>query len=322
MAAATTIASTMPNASSTTSPTIPVGFIGTGLMGSAMASHLLAAGHPLHVHTRTKARAEPLVAAGAVWEESPAAVVAAADVVITMLGFPTDVEEVYLGGTTRVPLGRGLVGAARPGALLVDMTTSSPELAVRITAAAAARGIAVLDAPVSGGDVGARAATLTIMVGGDEAAFERARPLLASVGRSATLLGPAGAGQRCKLANQVAVAVGMVAWCEALAHAAAGGLDPTLVQQVIGAGAAGSWALANLAPRALAGDMAPGFLVRHLLKDIHLARASAAVSGVTFPGLDLAERLYESLATAGHADDGTQTLYAAYVRPAEGGGAR
>jgi len=294
---------------------IPVGFIGTGLMGSAMAGHLLAAGHPLHVHSRTKARAEPLVAAGAVWMESPAAVAAAADVVITMLGFPDDVEEVYLGGTPRVAVGHGLVGAARPGSLLVDMTTSSPELAVRIAAKAAARGIAVLDAPVSGGDVGARAATLTIMAGGDEAAFERARPLLARLGRSATLLGPPGAGQRCKLANQVAVAVGMVAWCEALAHAVAGGLDPVDVQRVIGGGAAGSWAISNLAPRALAGDFAPGFLVRHLLKDIRLARASAAASGAVFPGLDLAARLYESLAAAGHADDGTQALYVAYAPP-------
>jgi len=208
-----------------------------------------------------------------------------------------------------VPAGQGLVAAARPGSLLVDMTTSSAALAARIAAAAAARSVAAVDAPVSGGDVGARNATLVIMAGGEAAAFDRARPLFDLMGRSATLLGPAGSGQRCKLANQVAVAVGMVAWCEALAHARAGGLDPALVQQVIGGGAAGSWALTNLAPRALAGDVAPGFLVRHLLKDIRLAREAAAESGLDFPGLAVAERGYQQLAELGRGDEGTQALY-------------
>jgi 3-hydroxyisobutyrate dehydrogenase len=293
----------------------PVGFIGTGIMGGAMAGHLLAAGHPLHVFTRTRSKAEPLIARGATWHDSPAAVAAAAEIVITVLGEPADVEEVYLGGTPRVPAGQGLVEAARSGTLLIDMTTSSPTLAERIAAAATARGVAALDAPVSGGDVGARNATLVIMAGGDEAAFARARPLFARLGRSATLLGPAGAGQRCKLANQVAVAVGMVAWCEALAHARAGGLDPALVQEVIGGGAAGSWALTNLAPRALSGDFAPGFLVRHLLKDIRLAREAAEAGGLELPGLVVAEQLYEMLAEQGGAEAGTQALYALYGSP-------
>ena len=183
----------------------PIGFIGTGLMGASMAGHLLAAGHPLHVLNRTRAKAEPLLARGAFWHDRPAAVAAAAGIVITMLGDPADVEEVYLGGTDRVPAGEGLVDHARPGGLLIDMTTSSPALAERIAAVAAARDLACLDAPVSGGDIGARNAALIIMAGGDEAAFARAEPLFGLLGRSATLLGPAGSGQRCKLANQVAV---------------------------------------------------------------------------------------------------------------------
>jgi len=295
-----------------TSPLPPVGLIGTGIMGSAMAGHLLDAGHPLHVFNRTRGKAEPLLARGATWHESPAAVAAAAEIVITMLGEPGDVEEIYLGGTPRVPVGEGLVDAARPGSLVIDMTTSSPVLAERIATAAAARGIAAIDAPVSGGDVGARNATLVIMAGGTPDAFARAEPLFERLGRSATLLGPAGAGQRCKLANQVAVAIGMVAWCEALAHARAGGLDPAAVQGVIAGGAAGSWGLANLAPRALAGDFAPGFLVRHLVKDIRLARQAAEADGVELPGLVVAEQLYELLRDSGAGDAGTQALYALY----------
>lgn len=289
-----------------------VGFVGTGIMGSSMAGHLLAAGHPLHVFNRTRAKAEPLVARGAVWHDCPAEVAAAADVVITMLGMPGDVEEVYFGGRGATTTGRGVIAAARPGSLVIDMTTSSPVLAERITAAAAARGVAALDAPVSGGDLGARNAALVIMVGGERAAFERATPLFSLMGRSATLLGPAGSGQRCKLANQVAVAVGMVAWCEALAHARLGCLDPAAVQQVISGGAAGSWALTNLAPRALAGDLAPGFLVRHILKDIRLAREAVAQGGVAFPGLEVAERLYQALVARGDGDNGTQALWALY----------
>ena len=290
-----------------------IGFIGTGIMGRSMAGHLLAAGHPLHVFNRTRDKSRDLVDRGATWHETPGDVAAAADVVITMVGLPADVEEVYLGGTAAVPPGKGIVGRARPGAVLIDMTTSSPTLAARIAAAAAARGCAAVDAPVSGGDVGARNAALVIMAGGDEVAFERVRPILERMGKSVTHLGPAGAGQRCKLANQVAVAVGMVAWCEALAHAKAGGLDPAAVQRVIAGGAAGSWALTNLAPRALDGDVAPGFLVRHLLKDLALARQCAAETGIDLPGLETAERLYRLVADRGDADAGTQALYRRYA---------
>jgi 3-hydroxyisobutyrate dehydrogenase len=286
-----------------------IGFIGTGIMGRSMAGHLLTAGHSLHVFNRTRAKAEPLIEQGALWHDTPGDVAAAADVVITMVGLPGDVEEVYFGGVGAVPPGQGIIDRARPGAILIDMTTSSPALAERIAAAAAARGLAALDAPVTGGDVGARNAALVIMVGGDAEAFARAQPILALMGKSVTHLGPPGSGQRCKLANQVAVAIGMVAWCEALAHAQAGGLDPALVQQVIAGGAAGSWGLTNLAPRALAGDFAPGFLVKHLLKDLALARECAAATGLALPGLDTAERLYTLVAKRGWADEGTQALY-------------
>ncbi|MFN9272228.1 MAG: NAD(P)-dependent oxidoreductase [Planctomycetia bacterium] len=289
-----------------------VGFIGTGIMGRSMAGHLLAAGHELQVHNRTRAKAEPLIVQGARWHDAPGTLAAASEVVITMLGLPADVEKIYFGGSGAVPAGQGILDRARPHTLLIDMTTSSPALAARIAATAAAGSLDALDAPVSGGDLGARNAALVIMAGGSAAAFERARPLFTRLGKSATLLGPAGAGQRCKLANQIAVAVGMVAWCEALAHARAGGLDPALVQQVISGGAAGSWALTNLAPRAIAGDFAPGFLVRHLMKDIRLARQAAEETGVELPGLETAERLYEALMAGGWGDQGTQALMRLY----------
>ncbi|MFM8497139.1 MAG: NAD(P)-dependent oxidoreductase [Planctomycetia bacterium] len=291
-----------------------IGFIGTGIMGRAMAGHLLTAGHSLHLFNRTQAKAQPLVERGATWHDMPGDVAAASDIVITMVGLPSDVEEVYLGGTPAVPRGQGIVDRARPGTLLIDMTTSSPVLAERIAAAAAERGLAALDAPVTGGDVGARNASLVIMAGGDAAAFAWAKPILDLLGKSVTLLGSAGAGQRCKLANQVAVAIGMVAWCEALALAKAGGLDPVAVQQVIAGGAAGSWGLTNLAPRALAGDFAPGFMVKHLLKDLAIARECAAATKIDLPGLATAERLFHIAAERGWADDGTQALYRMYAR--------
>lgn len=290
-----------------------IGFIGTGIMGRSMAGHLLTAGHTLHVFNRTRTKAQPLLDRGAIWHATPGDVAAASDVVITMVGLPRDVEEVYLGGTVAVPPGQGIADRARPGTLVVDMTTSSPMLAERIAAAARARGLAALDAPVTGGDVGARSASLVIMAGGDAAAFERAKPVLDLLGKSVTHLGPAGAGQRCKLANQVAVAIGMVAWCEALAHAKAGGLDPAAVQQVIAGGAAGSWGLTHLAPRALAGDFAPGFMVKHLLKDLAIARECAATTTIDLPGLATAEQLFTIAANRGWADAGTQVLYRMYA---------
>jgi len=271
-----------------------------------MAGHLMAAGHELHVFNRSRDKAQPLLDRGARWHASAGEAAAQAGIVITMLGFPRDVEESYLGPG-------GIVERARQGALLVDMTTSSPLLARRIGAAAAARGLDALDAPVSGGDVGAREARLVIMVGGGAAAFERALPVLSLLGKNLALQGPAGAGQHCKMANQIACAVGMVAWCEALAYAKRAGLDPARVHGSISGGAAGSWALTNLGPRALAGDYAPGFYVKHIRKDIGIALASAAQMGLELPGLDCARRLYDSVAGKGWEEFGTQVLYRLYT---------
>lgn len=285
-----------------------VTFIGTGIMGSRMAEHLIANGHSLHVHNRTREKAEVLLKKGAVWHDTPESAAAASDTVITMLGLPSDVEQVYFGQAGA----EGVLAASKPGSLLIDMTTSSPRLAERISHAAEERGIATLDAPVSGGDVGAREASLVIMVGGRQEAFDRAVPLFEQLGKSITLLGPAGNGQRCKLVNQIAVAVGMVAWCEALAVAKAAGLDPSVAQGVISGGAAGSWGLSNLAPRALNKDFKPGFLVRHLVKDILLAREEADRYGVCLPGLEVAWKLYGSLEKTGFGEEGTQVLFPSY----------
>jgi len=275
-------------------------------MGRSMAGHLLAAGHPVHVFNRTREKAASLLEAGAHWHDSAGSAAAEAQIVITMLGFPRDVEETYLAPG-------GILERAQRGALLVDMTTSSPLLARRISAAAADRGLEALDAPVSGGDVGAREARLVIMAGGEEAAFERARPVLSLMGANISHLGPAGAGQHCKMANQIAVAVGMIAWTEALAYARSAGLDPQKVLASISGGAAGSWSMTNLAPRALAGNFAPGFYVKHIRKDIGIAIASAAEMGLDVPGLACARALYDRVAGKGWEEMGTQVLYRLYT---------
>ncbi len=283
-----------------------IAFLGTGVMGRSMCGHLMAGGHTLHVFNRTKSKAQSLLDLGAHWHDSAGGAAAAADVVITMLGFPKDVEESYLGAG-------GIVEQSRPGALLIDMTTSSPLLARRISAAASARGLAALDAPVSGGDIGAREARLVIMAGGDAAAYERALPILSLMGKNLALHGPAGSGQHCKMANQIACAVGMVAWCEALAYARRAGLDPAKVHGSISGGAAGSWAMTTLAPRALGGDFAPGFYVKHIRKDIGIAVASAKEMGLELPGLDCARILYDRVAAEGWDELGTQVLYRLYT---------
>jgi 3-hydroxyisobutyrate dehydrogenase len=283
-----------------------IGFIGTGVMGRSMAGHLLRAGHVVHVFNRTKEKAQSLLEAGAHWQDSAGAVAASAEVVITMLGFPQDVEQTYLDPA-------GIVARAKPGALLVDMTTSSPVLARRIADAAAKRGLGALDAPVSGGDIGAKEARLVIMVGGDAGTFARAKPLFELMGKNIALLGSAGAGQHCKMANQIAVAVGMVAWVEALAYAKRAGLDPNAVHASISGGAAGSWAMTNLAPRALAENFAPGFYVKHILKDMRIALESAAELKLDLPGLAVAKKLYDQVAARGWEDCGTQALYRLYT---------
>lgn len=287
--------------------TLPViGFIGTGVMGRSMAGHLLRAGHAVHVYNRTKEKAQALLDAGAHWHASAGEAAAPADIVITMVGFPQDVEQTYLSPD-------GVVARAKPGALLIDMTTSSPVLARRIAAAAAKRGLASLDAPVSGGDLGAKEARLVIMVGGEAAAFARAKPVFDLMGKNIALLGAAGAGQYCKMANQIAVAGSMVAWVEALAYAKRAGLDPAAVHASISGGAAGGWAMTNLAPRALAENFAPGFYVKHILKDMRIALESAAELKLELPGLAIAKKLYDEVAARGWEDNGTQVLYRLYT---------
>jgi 3-hydroxyisobutyrate dehydrogenase len=288
------------------SASLSIAFIGTGVMGRSMAGHLQKAGHSLHVYNRTKEKASALLQAGATWHHSAGDAAAAADVVITMLGFPIDVETTYLGTG-------GIVERAKPGALLIDMTTSSPVLARKIAEAAGKRGLASLDAPVSGGDLGAKEARLVIMVGGDAAAFARAKPLFEIMGKNIALLGGAGAGQHCKMANQIAVAVGMVAWVEGLAYAKKAGLDPAAVLASISGGAAGGWAMTNLAPRALAENYAPGFYVKHIIKDMKVALDSAAEMKLDLPGLAMAKKLYEQVAAKGWDDCGTQALYRLYI---------
>ncbi|MDP3070884.1 MAG: NAD(P)-dependent oxidoreductase [Opitutaceae bacterium] len=285
---------------------LSIAFIGTGVMGRSMAGHLQKAGHALHVYNRTREKAQVLIDAGAQWHDSAGAAAAGADVVITMLGFPIDVDATYLGAG-------GIVERAKPGALLIDMTTSSPVLARNIAAAAAKRDLAALDAPVSGGDLGAKEARLVIMVGGEAAAFARAKPLFEIMGKNIALLGAAGAGQYCKMANQIAVAVGMVAWVEALAYAKKAGLDPAAVHASISGGAAGSWALTNLAPRALSDNFAPGFYVKHIIKDMKIALDSTAELKLDLPGLANAKKLYELVAAKGWEDCGTQALYRLYA---------
>jgi 3-hydroxyisobutyrate dehydrogenase len=282
-----------------------VGFIGLGVMGRSLAGHLLAAGYPVVVYTRTRATADSAVAAGAQWAASPAELAPRCKLIFTMVGFPADVEEVFLGP-------RGLVASAAPGALLVDLTTSTPALAKKIAAAATAKGLAALDAPVTGGDVGAKNAKLSLMVGGDAAAFARAEPVLRLFGPTVVYHGPAGSGQHAKMCNQIMIACTMIGLCEALAYARGAGLDAQKMLASTGGGGAASWSLQNLAPRILAGNFAPGFYVKHFCKDLAIALASAKEMGLDLPGLVLGEKLYRDLAAAGHADDGTQALWKLY----------
>ncbi|OGR15519.1 MAG: oxidoreductase [Desulfobacterales bacterium RIFOXYA12_FULL_46_15] len=281
---------------------ISVGFIGLGVMGKSMAGHVLKAGYEVHVYTRTKKTAEELVSSGAVWEESVTALSTKSRIIITMVGYPSDVEAVYFGED-------GILAHAEKGTLVVDMTTSSPDLAVKIHEKASRLGIDALDAPVSGGDLGARNATLSIMAGGEKAAFDKALPLFEIMGKNIVLQGKPGAGQHTKMANQIAIAAGMVAVCESIAYAKKAGLDPETVLKSIGAGAAASWSLNNLGARMIAGNFEPGFYVKHFIKDMKIAVESSKRLGLQTPGLDLALSLYEKLARTGHGDKGTQALF-------------
>jgi 3-hydroxyisobutyrate dehydrogenase len=286
----------------TTEPgTTRVGWIGTGVMGLSMCGHVLDAGYDVTVHNRTRARAQPLLERGATWADTPGAVAAASDVVCSIVGYPGDVREVLLGDD-------GALGGAAAGSVLVDLTTSEPSLAVEIAEVAAAKGVACVDAPVSGGDVGARNATLSIMVGGHEEAVERVRPLLETFGKTIVRQGGPGAGQHTKMVNQTLIAGAMIGVCEALLYAYRAGLDLETVLSSVEPGAAGSWSLTNYAPRMLKGDFEPGFVVEHFVKDMGIALAEARRMNLSLPGLALVQQLYVALMAQGQGRKGTQSL--------------
>ncbi len=282
-----------------------VGFVGLGVMGHSMAGHILDAGYSLLVYTRSRSKADDLIARGAVWMDSPRALAGESNVVITIVGYPKDVEEVYFGD-------HGLLAGVQQGATLIDMTTSSPALAVRIADAAKERGASALDAPVSGGDQGAREAPLAILGGGESDMFERMLPLLRVLGKNILLQGGPGCGQHAKMANQIAIASNMMGVCEAIAYAKNAGLDPERVLASISEGAAGSWSLSNYGPRILAGNFAPGFYVKHFIKDMKIAVEEARNMELDVPGLMQSLELYERLAAKGCEDDGTHALYKLY----------
>ncbi len=279
-----------------------IGFIGLGVMGQSMAGHILNAGFTLHVYNRTLSKADELVKKGAVAEANVADLVKKSDVIISIVGFPKDVEEVFLGNG-------GLLENAKPGSVAIDMTTSDPVLAQALHDKGRQKGIHVLDAPVSGGDLGAKNASLSIMVGGDKPIFDRVGPLLEIMGKNIVYQGKAGAGQHTKMANQIAIAAGMVAVCESLAYASKAGLDPETVLKSIGQGAAGSWSLNNLGPRIIQKNDQPGFFIKHFIKDMGIAADSSKSMGLETPGLDLALSLYRKMADKGLENNGTQALY-------------
>lgn len=279
-----------------------IGFVGTGVMGKSMAGHLLKAGYPLVVYTRTKEKASELIEKGAEWAETPAAVAKKANVIITIVGYPADVEEVYLGEN-------GIITNGRENTYVIDMTTSTPTLAKRIYEEARKIGIYAIDAPVSGGDIGARDAKLSIMAGGERDAFLAVEPIFNLLGTNIVYQGNAGAGQHTKMCNQIAIASNMIGVCEAVVYAEKAGLDPKTVLQSITSGAAGSWSLSNLAPRMIEGNFEPGFYIKHFIKDMNIALNEAEAMGMMTPGLSLAKKMYAELAENGEENSGTQALY-------------
>jgi 3-hydroxyisobutyrate dehydrogenase len=288
-------------------PQVRIGWIGTGVMGRWMCQQLLTRGYPTTIFNRSPDKARPLLDQGAAWADSPRAVAGASDITFAIVGLPVDVREVFLGPA-------GAVAGVAAGGVLVDMTTSEPALAQEIAAAARARGAHALDAPVSGGDVGAKNATLSIMVGGDTAVVERVRPLFDAMGKLVVHQGPPGAGQHTKMVNQILIATNMVGVCEALLYAHRAGLAPETVLQSVGAGAAGSWSLQNLAPRMIARNFEPGFLVEHFLKDLGIALDEARRMNLALPGLALAQQLYVAVRAQGWGRKGTQALLLALER--------
>ncbi len=281
-----------------------IGWVGIGVMGRSMCGHLLAAGHTLRVHTRTRASAESLLAAGAQWCDRPGDVARGSEFVFSIVGYPEDVRSVYLGP-------EGILDQAAPGTVIVDMTTSEPSLAEELYATAQSRGVFSLDAPVSGGDLGARNASLAIMVGGGEEAFGRTRPLFEKMGQNIRLMGGPGAGQHTKMCNQILIAGTMIGVVESLLYAVRSGLEVDAVIDVIGSGAAGSWSINNLGRRIAKDDFDPGFFVKHFVKDMGIALAEAKKMRIALPGLALVEQLYIGAMSQGLENRGTQALFLA-----------
>ncbi|EMK1084489.1 NAD(P)-dependent oxidoreductase [Listeria monocytogenes] len=282
-----------------------IGFVGTGVMGSSMAGHLLEAGYEVLVYTRTKTKAEDLLDKGALWVETPGELANKVDILISMVGYPKDVEELYLGEN-------GFLENLAVGTVAIDMTTSSPALAKKMAEFGREKGIGVLDAPVSGGDIGAKNGTLSIMIGGSEDVFLKVKPIFDILGSSVILQGDAGAGQHTKMVNQIAIASNMIGVTEAIIYAEAAGLNPSRVLDSISGGAAGSWSLANLIPRVLKDDFSPGFFIKHFIKDMGIAISEAKQMGLELPGLTLAEKMYQTLAEQGLSEEGTQALIKYY----------
>lgn len=284
-----------------------IGWIGTGVMGQSMCGHLVDAGYQTTVYTRTKSKAAELLERGAHWADSPRDVAGASDVVCSIVGYPTDVREVLLGE-------RGVLAGCKPGDVIVDFTTSEPSLAVEIARAAAKKNVASIDAPVSGGDVGAQKGTLSIMIGGDATTVAALEPIWKLLGSKWVHQGPPGAGQHTKVVNQTLIASGMIGVCEALLYAHQSGLDLEKVLESVASGAAGSWSLTNYGPRIIAGDFAPGFYVEHMIKDLGIVLEESRRMGLKLPGTALAEELYRALADQGHARDGTHALVLALAQ--------
>jgi 3-hydroxyisobutyrate dehydrogenase len=287
--------------------TTRIGWIGTGVMGSSMCGHLIAKGFSATVYNRSKSKAEGLVSKGARWADSPRAVAEASDAIFSIVGFPADVRSVILGPD-------GALAGAKSGSILVDMTTSEPSLAVEIAQSAAKKGVHSVDAPVSGGDVGAREARLSIMIGGDKQVVEALMPCFEAMGKTIVHQGGPGAGQHTKMVNQILIATNMIGVCEALLYGYKAGLDLNTVMQSVGPGAAGSWSLANLGPRIINNNFDPGFFVEHFIKDMGIALEESKRMGLCMPGLALAHQLYISLKSQGHGRAGTHALELALAR--------
>lgn len=279
-----------------------IGFIGLGVMGHAIAANLLADGYDLHVYNRTVSKADDLVANGAHLAATPKAVAEVSDLIITMVGYPTDVKAVYFDKST------GIFSGISAGKLVVDMTTSTPTLAKEIAEKASELGALALDAPVSGGDIGAKNRTLTIMTGGDRLAYDRLADVFSKIGKKSQYFGAAGSGQHVKMANQIGIAGTMTALSELLVYAKAAGLPLEAVIETLSAGGANTWSLTNYGPRILKADYSPGFFVKHFIKDLKIALEESEKMGLTLPATQGALSLYEQLADKGYQDAGTQAL--------------